>query len=162
MSADQNSDHEKFLKQAIALGQRSCAQGHGGPFGAVVVKGGKVIAEGFNSVLSLKDPTAHAEVQAIRAACAALQSFQLEDCEVYTSCEPCPMCLGALYWARPRKIYYAASRQEAAEAGFDDSFIYDELGKDPAVRQLKLTRLLAREGQEAFEIWNNKSDRVAY
>src|SRR6187431_704447 len=118
---------EIFMKEAIELSINNVKSGKGGPFGAVIVKDGKIIARGANSVTSSNDPTAHAEVNAIREACKVLNTFQLENCEIYTSCEPCPMCLGAIYWARPRVVYYASSREDAARIGFDDSMIYNEM-----------------------------------
>jgi guanine deaminase len=154
--------HLAFLRLAIEEAARGTRAGDGGPFGAVVVKAGRVVASGHNEVVARKDPTAHAEVQAIRAACAALGSFQLEGCDVYASCEPCPMCLGALYWARPRAIYFAAGRADAAAAGFDDAFIYDELALAPAQRRLPLARLELPEAGYPFEVWRGLSDKVAY
>src|SRR5215217_6224373 len=120
-------DHKYFMREAIRLSIEKMQAGFGGPFGAVVVRNGEIIARGFNNVTSSCDPTAHAEVDAIRKACATLQKFQLDDCELYTSCEPCPMCLGAIYWARFRKVFYGNTKKDAAIAGFDDQFIYDEI-----------------------------------
>lgn len=120
---------EKFMAEAIALSQKGIQSNQGGPFGCVVVKGNDIVGRGNNMVTSTNDPTAHAEVVAIRDACKNLQTFQLDDCEIYTSCEPCPMCLGAIYWARPKVIYYANNREDAAAIGFDDSMIYEEMGK---------------------------------
>ena len=120
-------DHSYFLKRAIQLAEEGMDKGQGGPFGAVIVKDGEIIAEANNKVTASNDPTAHAEVVAIRKACEKLQDFQLENCILYTSCEPCPMCLGAIYWARPKKVYYALTREDAAKIGFDDQFIYDEI-----------------------------------
>lgn len=137
-------------------------QGHGGPFGALVVKDGKIVGRGWNSVTSTNDPTAHAEVNAIRDACRNLKSFQIEDCILYTSCEPCPMCLGAIYWARPGAIYFASSREDAAAAGFDDDFIYQELSKSLVQRSLPINQLIPEEGAKAFDSWIQKSDRVRY
>jgi guanine deaminase len=138
MTAPSQADKERFLGLAVAEAIRGARAGQGGPFGAVVVKDGMVIAKEANAVVANNDPTAHAEVQAIRAACARLGSFQLDDCDVYASCEPCPMCLGAILWARPRAVYYAATRQDAAAAGFDDAVFYQTLeGSDgtPLLRE---------------------------
>ena len=118
---------EEFMREAIRLSVEKMQAGLGGPFGAVVVRNGEIIARGYNNVLTSNDPTAHAEVDAIRKACAALGTFQLQDCELYTSCEPCPMCLGAIYWARPKVVYYGNTKEDAAAIGFDDQFIYDEI-----------------------------------
>lgn len=134
----------------------------GGPFGAVVAREGEVIATGRNEVVRRRDPTAHAEVMAIRAACAALESFQLAGCDVYSSCEPCPMCLGAIYWARPRAVYFAATRADAATAGFDDAFIYDELELPAEARALPLRRLAHPRAGEPFDAWTAKPGRVDY
>jgi guanine deaminase len=154
--------HRGFLRLAIAEAARGAAAGDGGPFGAVVVKDGQVLASGHNEVVGRKDPTAHAEMQAIRAACTALGAFQLTGCDVYASCEPCPMCLGALYWARPRGIYFAAGRADAAAAGFDDAFIYDELQRDPAYRRLPLVRLVLPEAEQPFALWRGLASKVPY
>ncbi len=151
-----------FMELAIDLAMKNVETGAGGPFGAVVVKDGQVIATGANSVTATNDPTAHAEVVAIRNACKALGSFQLDGCEVYTSCEPCPMCLGALYWARPSAVYYANTRAHAAEAGFDDAFIYDEVAFDPEQRSLKMVRLEHARAPEHFEAWVAGESRVKY
>ena len=132
------------------------------PFGAVIVKDGEIVGEGFNQVTSTNDPTAHAEVMAIRNACQNLGSFQLDGCTLYTSCEPCPMCLGAIYWARPARVFYAATREDAANAGFDDQFIYDEIEKNIEDRQMKLVNLMHDEGLTIFENWENKSDKKKY
>lgn len=136
--------------------------GDGGPFGAVVVRDGQVLAEGWNRVLATNDPTAHAEVTAIRAACTALDSFQLTGTIVYASCEPCPMCLGALYWARPEAVYFAATRDDAAAAGFDDSLIYDEIPLAPDDRSLNFRHLPVDGCAEVFDTWTAKSDRTRY
>ena len=150
------------MREAIALSQFSMESGKGGPFGAVVIKDGKIIARGHNQVTSTNDPTAHAEVVAIRAACEVLQSWQLTGCELYTSCEPCPMCLGAIYWARPDRVYYANTKTDAADAGFDDRFIYQELELPPAKRTIPLISLLRQEALAVFQAWTAKSDRVDY
>ena len=154
--------HEKFLKQAIELAVDSVRQGVGGPFGALIVKNGKVIATGTNRVTAANDPTAHAEIMAIRAACQNIGSFRLESCIVYTSCEPCPMCLGAIYWARVKAFYFAANKEDAARAQFDDSFIYRELHKAAVKRTIPGHRLLAEEGFHPFEEWLNTQNKVAY
>ncbi len=136
--------------------------GKGGPFAAIIVRQGKLVSEGSNEVTSSCDPTAHAEVQAIRKACRELGSFQLEDCELYSSCEPCPMCLGAIYWARPARVYYAASRVEAAHAGFDDEFIYQEIPKSLAERSIPFLRIQSPQSAEPFKRWQKKLDKIRY
>lgn len=151
-----------FMNRAVELAIEKMTQGHGGPFGAVVVKDGKIIAEGFNAVTSTNDPTAHAEVQAIRKACQELGTFQLEDCEIYTSCEPCPMCLGAIYWARPKKVYYACTRKDAADAGFDDDFIYREIAMPPEARTIPMVALGREHALKAFAAWTAKTNKVEY
>ncbi|HEY3779618.1 MAG TPA: nucleoside deaminase [Fimbriimonadaceae bacterium] len=155
------SQHLAFMQQAIELAIHNAKVG-GGPFGAVVVKEGLVIAQGVNRVTACNDPTAHAEVIAIRLACEVLGSFQLEGCDIYTSCEPCPMCLGAIYWARPRAVYYACTRQEAAATGFDDEFIYEELAKPLVERKLKMARLEVPGAGESFNIWSASDKKVEY
>jgi tRNA(Arg) A34 adenosine deaminase TadA len=149
------------MELAIRLAVENVAAG-GGPFGAVVVRDGEVIATGANRVTATNDPTAHAEVVAIRAACSKLSAFQLEGCDVYASCEPCPMCLGALYWARPRAIYYASTQVDAAEAGFDDRFIYEELERPLDARQLPMTRLTPTGTGEEFRRWKTSPQRTEY
>jgi tRNA(Arg) A34 adenosine deaminase TadA len=153
---------EKFMRRAIELAQEGMEKGAGGPFGAVIVKDGEIVGEGYNCVTSTNDPTAHAEVVAIRAACQKLESFQLDGCAIYASCEPCPMCLGAIYWARPEKIFFAATREDAAEIGFDDQFIYGEIGEDFVKRRIKTVNFLRDEGLEVFENWANKSEKTEY
>ncbi|SIT76308.1 tRNA(Arg) A34 adenosine deaminase TadA [Pontibacter indicus] len=155
-------EQKNFMREAIRLSVEKMEAGFGGPFGAVVVRDGEIIARGYNNVLATNDPTAHAEVDAIRKACQALGTFQLTDCELYTSCEPCPMCLGAIYWARPRKVYYANSKTDAADAGFDDQFIYDEIDKDAPERSIPMVQMLREEAQEAFEKWAKKEDKQVY
>ncbi|NLX41231.1 MAG: nucleoside deaminase [Bacteroidales bacterium] len=155
------SSKEKFMHLAIDLATENIKNG-GGPFGAVIVKDGEVIATGCNRVTASNDPTAHAEVSAIRAACKDLDAFNLEGCEIYSSCEPCPMCLGAIYWAHIDKIYYAANKHDAADAGFDDSFIYNELELTPEDRRLKTEVLLEKEALRVFESWKAKEDKVEY
>ena len=157
-----NDPHERFMRRAIELAQRGVDDGLGGPFGCVVVKDGNIIGEGCNQVTSTNDPTAHAEVVAVREACRNLGSFQLTGCDVYTSCEPCPMCLGAIYWARPSRIFIAGTREDAAAAGFDDDLFYSELEKPNDDRELKMESLLREESQEVFKNWINKPDKVEY
>jgi guanine deaminase len=151
-----------LMQRVIDLSIEKMHAGFGGPFAALVAKDGKVIAEGWNCVTSSNDPTAHAEVTAIRRACEALGTFQLEGCEVYTSCEPCPMCLGAIYWSRPERVFYSCTRQDAAEVGFDDEFIYDQVELHPAERRIPMTQLMQDEGRRAFEAWSQKADRIEY
>ena len=153
---------EKFMAQAIEMSARCIESNEGGPFGCVIVRGEEVIGRGNNMVTSTNDPTAHAEVVAIRDACKNLGSFQLTDCEVYTSCEPCPMCMGAIYWARPKVVYYANNRNDAAAIGFDDSFIYDELSCDLHQRKIKIIPLSRDEAITVFEKWKSKADKVEY
>ena len=153
---------EKFMAEAIALSRKGIEGNEGGPFGCVIVRGEEVVGRGNNMVTSTNDPTAHAEVVAIRDACKNLGSFQLNDCEVYTSCEPCPMCMGAIYWARPKVVYYANNRSDAAAIGFDDSFIYDELSCDLHHRKIMIIPLLRDEAITVFEKWKSKEDKVEY
>jgi len=162
MSGPMSGGPEAFLRRAIALSLEKTSANEGGPFGAVVVKDGRIVGEGWNRVTSACDPTAHAEIQAIRAACAALGSFELSGCEIFSSCEPCPMCLGAIYWARLDRLTFAADRFDAAAAGFDDDWLYREVPKPPEARLLPTVRLLREEAQEAFRRWLEKEDRVAY
>jgi tRNA(Arg) A34 adenosine deaminase TadA len=154
--------HEQFMRRAISLAQQGIDGNAGGPFGAVIVKNGEIVGEGNNRVTSTNDPTAHAEVVAIRKACEKLGTFQLDGCVIYTSCEPCPMCLGAIYWARPAKVFYAATREDAANIGFDDQFIYEEIEKNFEHRQMKLVNLLRDEGLTVFGNWANKTDKTEY
>lgn len=158
----QKTDKKAFMREAIKLSINNIDSGNGGPFGAVIVKDGVIIARGANEVTSSNDPTAHAEVVAIRNACKVLGSFQLDGCEIYTSCEPCPMCLGAIYWARPEKIYYANSKEDAAAADFDDQFIYEEIEKPIGERQLFTEQMMRDEANEAFVRWTDKVDKTAY
>lgn len=151
-----------FMKRAIAMADKGMSSNAGGPFGCVIVKNGTIIAEGHNCVTSTNDPTAHAEVVAIRKACEALGSFQLDDCIVYTSCEPCPMCLGAIYWARPKKVYYACNKVDAANIGFDDQFIYEEIDKPITVRSIPFEQMLQDEGVTVFNKWAGKGDKTEY
>ena len=155
-------DDEKFMRRAIALAREGIDRNAGGPFGAVIVKDGEIVGEGCNQVTSTNDPTAHAEVVAIRRACETLDSFQLDDCVLYASCEPCPMCLGAIYWARPARIFYAATHEDAANIGFDDQFIYKEIEKPIANRKIETVNCLRDEGLKVFENWSNKMDKTEY
>jgi tRNA(Arg) A34 adenosine deaminase TadA len=148
--------------EAIELSIRNVREGKGGPFAAVVVKDGKVIARGTNLVTSTNDPTAHAEIVAIREACKALKSFRLEGCEIYTTCEPCPMCMGAIYWARPARVYFGNTRKDAAKAGFDDSLIYSELLRPLEKRKIPMIQCMRKEAQQAFREWKSKADKVTY
>ena len=153
---------ENFMQEAILLSAKGITSNQGGPFGCIIVKGDKIVGRGNNQVTSANDPTAHAEVVAIRDACKNLGTFQLCDCEVYTSCEPCPMCMGAIYWARPKKVFFANTRMDAAEIGFDDSMIYDELNCEHAARKIPILPLGRSEALKVFEQWKNKADKVDY
>ncbi|HZL09457.1 MAG TPA: nucleoside deaminase [Prolixibacteraceae bacterium] len=153
---------EYFMRRAIALAETGMNADSGGPFGAVVVKNDEIIAEGFNRVVSTNDPTAHAEVIAIREACKKLNSFQLEDCTIYTSCEPCPMCLGAIYWARPKRVFFACTRVDAAEIDFDDQFIYDELEKNLDERKITFIKIMREEALPVFHKWDEKHNKTKY
>ena len=150
-----------FMREAVRLSAENVKNG-GGPFGAVLVKNGEIVATGVNRVTANNDPTAHAEVSAIRAAGQKLGTFDLSGCDIYTSCEPCPMCLGAIYWAHLDRMYYACNKDDAADAGFDDSFIYKELEIDPKDRRLKSENLLRPEALKTFEMWKEKGDKVEY
>jgi tRNA(Arg) A34 adenosine deaminase TadA len=151
-----------FMQRAIALAVQNVQSGAGGPFGAVVLKDGRIVAEGVNRVTQTNDPSAHAEVVAIREACRALGTFQLHGCEIYTSCEPCPMCLGAIYWARPDRVFFAATAADAAAAGFDDGFIYEELRREPARRKIPMTPIMREEALAAFRAWSEQPGRIEY
>jgi guanine deaminase len=151
----ENQEKEKFMRMAIELSENNVINGLGGPFGAVIVKDGKVVAKSANKVVSENDPTAHAEVSVIRLACRELDTYNLSGCEIYTSCEPCPMCLGAIYWARLDKIYYANTKADAAAIGFDDFFIYKELGYEMDERSLSFNQMLRDEASKAFKLWGN-------
>ncbi len=153
---------EHFLQEALKLALRSVREEDGGPFGALVVRDGEVLGRGINRVTASHDPTAHAEIEAIRMACQALGDHQLSGATLYCSCEPCPMCLGAIYWARAERIVYAADRQEAAEAGFDDNLIYEEIGRAPDQRRIPSLRLALDERLEAFRLWADKEDKIEY
>lgn len=156
------NEHKKFMERAIELAKEGMNSNQGGPFGAIIVKDGEIIAEGYNQVTSSNDPTAHAEVVAIRKACNTLGSFQLEDCIIYTSCEPCPMCLGAIYWARPKAIYYGCTRGDAKDIDFDDQFIYDEIEVDISKRQIPFINMMREESKVVFYNWSTKNDRIEY
>ncbi|MCC5904715.1 MAG: nucleoside deaminase [Balneolaceae bacterium] len=151
-----------FMHRAIELARQGMEKNEGGPFGCVIVKDGSVIAEGNNRVTSDNDPTAHAEIVAIRRACENLGEFQLTGCDIYTSCEPCPMCLGAIYWARPNRVFYAGTRKDAAEAGFDDDFIYAELNIEPKHRSIQMIPMERELAEEVFQRWTEKEDKVDY
>lgn len=150
------------MKLAIGLATQGMREGKGGPFGCLIVKDGEIVGKGYNSVLATNDPTAHAEIEAIRDGCRNLNSFLLEGCEVYTSCEPCPMCLGAIYWARPDKVYYACTQSDAAEAGFDDQFIYKEIDLSPEKRKIPFVQVVPINSKEPFEEWVKKEDKTPY
>ncbi len=150
------------MERALALSLENVRSGRGGPFAAVVVKDGKIIAEAVNCVTTSNDPTAHAEMMVIRQACQKLQSFELPNCEIYSSCEPCPMCLGAIYWARPARVYFANSAADAAQAGFDDAFIYEEITVPHAGRKIPMIQLMHAEALAAFRAWREKSDKIRY
>lgn len=150
-----------LMQRAIALAIENIKNG-GGPFGALVARDGTVIGEGANRVTPNCDPTAHAEIVAIRAACSRLKDFQLEGCELYTSCEPCPMCLGAIYWARPARVYYGGSAADAAAAQFDDAFIFREFAKPPRQRRIPMEQIMREEALEAFRVWRSNPDRIQY
>ena len=154
--------NSQFIQEAIALSLHSVRSGKGGPFGAVIVKDGEIIAKAHNQVTSTNDPTAHAEIVAIREACQVLQTFQLTGCELYTSCEPCPMCFGAIYWARLDRVYYANTKADTAQIGFDDQFIYDELELPIGDRLLPMIQLMRDEALAAFQEWADKTDKVEY
>lgn len=150
------------MREAIRQSKAGMDKGEGGPFGAIVVKNGQIVGRGNNRVLATNDPTAHAEVVAIRDACQNLGSFQLDDCEIYTSCEPCPMCLGAIYWARPKRVYFGCTRTDAADIQFDDDFIYEEIGTPLEQRQIPMIPLLREEALVVFREWQEKSDKTLY
>jgi tRNA(Arg) A34 adenosine deaminase TadA len=151
-----------YMREAVQLAEQGMRSGRGGPFGCVVARRGEIVGRGSNRVTSTNDPTAHAEVVAIRDACTALQTFQLTDCELYTSCEPCPMCLSAIYWARIPQVYYGNTRADAAAIGFDDEFIYQQVPLAPEARTVKMELFLRDEAQVAFQEWANKTDKIRY
>ena len=153
---------DQFMREAVNLSRENVREGKGGPFAAVIVKDGTLIARGTNIVTSTNDPTAHAEIVAIREACRILGSFQLDGCDIYTSCEPCPMCLGAIYWARPRAIYFANTRDDAAVIGFDDRAIYDEFTRPHSDRKIPMIQVLREEALVAFHEWREKNDKIPY
>jgi len=153
---------QKFMQEAIALSQKGMDNNEGGPFGCIIVKGDEIVGRGNNKVSSSNDPTAHAEVTAIRDACKNLDTFQLSDCEVYTSCEPCPMCLGAIYWAGIRRLVYASDRYSAASAGFSDNHIYEELALDNGKRSIEMVRGLKEEGDTILKRWVELPDKIQY
>jgi guanine deaminase len=153
---------QEFMRRAIALAMENVRTGSGGPFAAVVAKDGRIIAEGANRVTATNDPTAHAEVVAIREACRKLSDFQLAGCDLYTTCEPCPMCLGAIYWARPARVFYACVAADAAAAGFDDAFIYEELKRPPADRRVPMQQLLREESLQIFSAWIQQEKKTPY
>lgn len=152
----------RFMTRAIELARLGVETNAGGPFGAVVAKNGEIVGEGNNRVTSTNDPTAHAEIIAIQEACKTLGTFQLDACVIYTSCEPCPMCLGAIYWARPEKVFFACTRDDAASIGFDDDFIYEELEKSNEEREMVLLSLMRDEALELFRNWAAKPDKIQY
>jgi tRNA(Arg) A34 adenosine deaminase TadA len=151
-----------FMSRVIELSRESMNSLNGGPFGALIVRGNEIISEGTNSVTAWNDPTAHAEIVAIRRACAKLKTFQLTDCDIYCSCEPCPMCLGAIYWARPRAVYFAGERSDAADAGFDDAFIYDELNVPHQERKIPTVQMMREEARKVLAEWKGKRDKTEY
>jgi guanine deaminase len=154
--------NKSFMARAIQLSVENVRQGSGGPFGAVIVREGNIVAEGVNGVTATNDPTAHAEIVAIRAACAKLSSFSLRNCEIYTSCEPCPMCLGAIYWAHISRIYFANVAADASKIGFDDSFIYREFGQPLTARKIPMIQMMRDEALAAFRAWHEKPDKILY
>lgn len=153
---------KRFMQRAIELSNIAVESNMGGPFGCVIVKNGEIIAEGHNSVTGTNDPTAHAEMVAIRKACKELETFQLDDCIIYTSCEPCPMCFGAIYWARPKKLYYACTKEDAAKIDFDDQFIYEELDKKGINQRIEFENFMREEANVVFNQWAEKIDKVKY
>ena len=158
----QGEANPEFLRRAISLATQNVLEGKGGPFGAVIVREGKIVGEGANSVTTTNDPTAHGEVNAIRAAARALGTFDLAGCELYTSCEPCPMCLASAYWARIDAIYYGATAADAAKAGFDDAFLYDEMRKQHAERIIPSTQMLKEEAWASFKAWLESPNKIQY
>ncbi len=151
-----------IMRQAIRLAMENIDKGYGGPFACIIVKNGQIVAEGTNRVTSLNDPTAHAEIVAIRNACSVLQSFQLDGCEIYCSSEPCPMCLGAIYWTRPAAIYFGTCREDAAKIGFDDKFIYEEIMRPIDARKIPTAQMLRDDALAAFKKWELKENKIAY
>ena len=155
-------EKQKFMEEAIRLPKKNMDANKGGPFAAVIVQDGEIIAKGANLVTSINDPTAHAEITAIRTACQVKGDFQLDDCEIYTSCEPCPMCLAAIYWARISVVYYANTKEDAAKIGFDDHYIYTELEKDLPKRNIQMHQICREEAIKVFEEWEVKEDKIEY
>jgi guanine deaminase len=153
---------QKYMGYAIELAYQNVMSNNGGPFGAIVVKDGKIIGAGQNQVTAMNDPTAHAEVQAIRQACQRLNQYQLTDCDIYTSCEPCPMCIGAIYWARPKAVYYAFTKKEAAEIGFDDQFIYEQISLPIHERSIEMKQILPSSSNNPFDAWQHSTTKVNY
>jgi tRNA(Arg) A34 adenosine deaminase TadA len=154
--------NKRFMREAIRLSIQMMRRGKGGPFGAVVVKNGRIVGRGSNQVTSINDPTAHAEIVAIRDACKRLKTFQLDDCELYTSCEPCPMCLSAIYWSRLRRVFFGNTRKDAAKIAFDDDFIYREVGLPIRKRALVMKQFLRDEAIGVFKEWEQKTDKISY
>ena len=154
--------HENYMNEAVKAALRGIENNEGGPFGCVIVKNGKIIGKGNNKVTSTNDPTAHAEITAIRDACSNLNSFQLDDCIIYTSCEPCPMCLGAIYWARPAKVFYGSNQIDAANIGFDDAFIYNEIPLSYEKRSIPFKQIGREIALEPFQKWTEKLDKIEY
>jgi guanine deaminase len=155
-------DTEKFMREAIRLAEAGMNANEGGPFGCVIVKNGIIVGRGINQVTQTNDPTAHAEMVAIREACQYLNSFQLDDCILYTSCEPCPMCLGAIYWARPDRVFYACTKEQAAAIGFDDQFIYNEIDMPLPSRKIPMRQMMEQEGLHVFNLWDKIIDKTKY
>lgn len=158
----EEQQHQKYMRLAIAMSEKNVMEKLGGPFGAVIVKDGKVISKSGNKVTSTNDPTAHAEVSAIRIACRKLKNFDLKGCVIYTSCEPCPMCLSAIYWARIDTIYFANTKADAARIGFDDQFIYEEIEKPMQLRSLPVNQMLRSEALQAFKLWDKSELKISY
>ncbi|WP_221568596.1 nucleoside deaminase [Alkalihalobacillus sp. TS-13] len=150
------------MNETIQLAYENVLKSNGGPFAALIVKDGKVIGKGVNEVTCSNDPTAHAEIQAIRNACAYLKQFQLTDCEIYTSCEPCPMCIGAIYWARPKAVYYACTKEDAAQIGFDDQFIYEEIALPIKIRKIKMEHVVVDQHDLPFQEWGRSNNKIEY
>lgn len=159
---DPSLDPSTYMDKAIEIAIQGVLNGEGGPFGCIIVKDGLIIGAGNNRVTTENDPTAHAEIIAIRQACKALNSFQLDECVLYTSCEPCPMCLGAIYWARPKKVYFGCDQKDAAAIGFDDQFIYKELEMDLSNRTIPFVQIKRVDSLKAFKAWEDKEDKIAY
>lgn len=155
-------NHELYMQEAIALAINNVKNKTGGPFGCIIVKDNTIIARACNQVTQTCDPTAHAEIVAIRQACKSLKSFQLDACILYTSCEPCPMCMGAIFWARPAAVYYAATKEDAARINFDDSFIYDQLNLSPEERKITCTNIMRKEAKEVFRLWEKAESKIEY